>query len=44
MQRRNDFLDPHLLDVFNAVIGGTQRFVWDNTGGGVEVRLVETGL
>jgi hypothetical protein len=43
MQRRNDFLDPHLLDVFNAVIGGTRRFVWNNTGGGVEVRLVETG-
>jgi hypothetical protein len=43
MQRRNDFLDPHLLDVFNAVIGGTRRFVWNHTGDAVEVRLVETG-
>lgn len=42
LQRHNDFLDPHLLDVFNAVIGGTRRFVWNHTGGGVEVRLVGT--
>jgi hypothetical protein len=29
--------------VFNAVIGGTRRFVWNHTGDAVEVRLVETG-
>ena len=42
LQRHNDFLDPHLLEVFNAVIGGTRRFEWNHTGDAVEVRLVET--
>ncbi len=38
LERRGDFIDFRLLDVFNAVIGGPWRFAWEETDGGVEVR------
>ena len=40
LERRNDFLDPRLLEVFNAILDGPWRFEWSHTRDGVEVRRV----
>lgn len=44
LRRHNDHIDRHLLEVFNVVIGGPQRFVWQDTRDGVQVRRVGTAL
>ncbi len=38
LERRGDFLDRRLLEVFNAVIDRSWRFVWSDTRDGIEVR------